>query len=965
MPGSSAKTAGEEGILVAVKAQLRTEVDAILERLLSFDDSTSRHQLIEQNPTLNWDEIISNLAERVWQEVRVDTAQARRTADIAIELAESIGSKSGQAKAFRAKANTLYVSDEHAAAIEMHQRAAALFEQAGEPLQRARTLSSSLQPLLLLGRYDEALAAGDQARAIFAQEKNLWRLARLEINIGNIYHRQDRFSEALAHYQRAYQELLAHDDPEGMAAVLSNLSLCYISLNDFPQALEFHRTARQHCEQKGMTILVAYADYNIAYLYYLRGEYGRAIQMLRDASVSAGKAGDSYQIALCNLDLSEMYLELNLVAEAADLSRQAHESFQQLGFGYEAAKGLAFAAMAASRQGQAFEGIKLFAKAREMFVQDKNQVWPSLIDLYQALVLFNEKRLFEARNLCLAAHDFFQSSAMPTKAALASMLMARISLGISDTASARQNCRTALQELARSESRMMVYQAEFLSGEIERISGNQGLAYQAYQRAREALELLRGSLWGEELKIAFFQNKLEVYENLASLCLESGRQEEAFSYVQQSKSRSLMDRLIQPVQMPNDAGAGQSELVRSIRNLREELNWYYNLIEREQLRPEERSRERIQNLQQEARSRESDLLRALKEATTSELSEAGLAPPVVGLEEIRQSLPSGVMLLEYFSVQDRHLICVLGRDRLEIRPVTLQSRVKKLLQLLQFQLSKFRLDPGYVKAFQEPMLASTQAHLKALYDELILPIRDLIEADHVVFLPHGLLHYVPFHALHDGRKYLIDEFSVSYAPSASVYSLCRTKRFNTSGSSLIFGIEDAQAPSIIEEARALASILPQARLFTGDSATEAVLRSEGPASRIVHIATHGYFRQDNPMFSSIRLGNAYLSLYDLYHLKLPAELVVLSGCATGLNVVTPGDELMGLVRGLLQAGAQSMVLSLWDVHDDSTRQFMIAFYTHLQHGLSKSAAMRGAMQQLREKYAHPYYWAPFTLIGKD
>ena len=118
------------------------------------------------------------------------------------------------------------------------------------------------------------------------------------------------------------------------------------------------------------------------------------------------------------------------------------------------------------------------------------------------------------------------------------------------------------------------------------------------------------------------------------------------------------------------------------------------------------------------------------------------------------------------------------------------------------------------------------------------------------------------------------------------------------------------------------------------------------------------------MFSSIRLGRSYLSLYDLYHFKLPAELVILSGCATGLNVVQPGDEQIGLVRGLLQAGAQSLILSLWDVHDHSTKEFMVEFYTGLQQGASKPVALQRAMIELRQRYPHPYYWAPFTLIGK-
>src|SRR5207245_2941039 len=83
------------------------------------------------------------------------------------------------------------------------------------------------------------------------------------------------------------------------------------------------------------------------------------------------------------------------------------------------------------------------------------------------------------------------------------------------------------------------------------------------------------------------------------------------------------------------------------------------------------------------------------------------------------------------------------------------------------------------------------------------------------------------------------------------------------------------------------------------------------------------------MFSSIRLSDSLLSLFDLYQLRLPAELVTLSGCGTGLNVVVGGDELLGLVRGLLYAGALSVLVTLWDVNDQSTAEFMKWFYQHL------------------------------------
>jgi CHAT domain-containing protein len=118
------------------------------------------------------------------------------------------------------------------------------------------------------------------------------------------------------------------------------------------------------------------------------------------------------------------------------------------------------------------------------------------------------------------------------------------------------------------------------------------------------------------------------------------------------------------------------------------------------------------------------------------------------------------------------------------------------------------------------------------------------------------------------------------------------------------------------------------------------------------------------MFSAIRLGDSFLSLFDLYQLSLPVELITLSGCSTGLNVVAAGDELIGLARGLLHAGAQSLILSLWDVHDKSTAEFMSAFYRLLQEGKPKAAALQAAMLELRLSYPHCYQWAPFILVGK-
>ena len=119
------------------------------------------------------------------------------------------------------------------------------------------------------------------------------------------------------------------------------------------------------------------------------------------------------------------------------------------------------------------------------------------------------------------------------------------------------------------------------------------------------------------------------------------------------------------------------------------------------------------------------------------------------------------------------------------------------------------------------------------------------------------------------------------------------------------------------------------------------------------------------MFSSIRLGDGYLNLYDLYQIRLSsAKLVTLSGCATGMNFVSAGDELLGLQRGLFCAGATSLLLSLWDVHDESTSALMQEFYKHYMQTGDMACALQSAMKQLRQRHPHPYFWAPFVLVGK-
>ena len=182
------------------------------------------------------------------------------------------------------------------------------------------------------------------------------------------------------------------------------------------------------------------------------------------------------------------------------------------------------------------------------------------------------------------------------------------------------------------------------------------------------------------------------------------------------------------------------------------------------------------------------------------------------------------------------------------------------------------------------------------------------------------------------------------------------------------GVADEAAPLIAQEAETVAAKLGCLDPLLGNNATVTHVKDACSKARIIHFACHGHFSASSPLGSGLKLADRWLTVRDIYSMRLQAELVTLSGCETGRNLITAGDELMGLLRGFLAAGARSLLVSLWRVNDESTANLMADFYS-LWHATTTSkmplaGALREAQLRLRKQYAHPAFWAPFILVGK-
>jgi len=242
----------------------------------------------------------------------------------------------------------------------------------------------------------------------------------------------------------------------------------------------------------------------------------------------------------------------------------------------------------------------------------------------------------------------------------------------------------------------------------------------------------------------------------------------------------------------------------------------------------------------------------------------------------------------------------------------------------------------------------------------------------IIIVPHGPLHALPFHSLRLNGSYLIETHAISYAPSAAVLKYCWKKpappvnQHPFLGKALLVGVPDERISHVTDEIQTLSGLLGDAEVLLGEQATFERIRESTSSCGVFHLAAHGLFRPEAPLLSSIRLADRWLAVQDIYNLDLSSTtLVTLSACETGLGHDAGGDDLVGLVRGFLSAGAASLIVSLWTVDDESMTRLVTDFYTHWLAGNSKVQSLRQAQLALLKEYEHPYYWAPLILVGNE
>ena len=268
----------------------------------------------------------------------------------------------------------------------------------------------------------------------------------------------------------------------------------------------------------------------------------------------------------------------------------------------------------------------------------------------------------------------------------------------------------------------------------------------------------------------------------------------------------------------------------------------------------------------------------------------------------------------------------------------------------------------------------TDAQARRLYDTLVKPL-GLKTGETLIVVPHRSLHYLPFHALRGENGYLVEERPVSTMPSIGAMAALFARTPAPQPALLAVGNPTLDEPGLElpgaeREVKMIGELYPEARVFIRDSASKQGFITQAPGNGLIHVAAHASVDEVDPLYSSIRLARAgaqrgELEAHEILKLDFSrARLITLSACESGLGKVSGGDEFYGFKRTFLAAGAQSLLVTLWPVEDESTAGLMGVFYRELR-SRPMADALREAQLSLIKSETHrdPMFWAPFLLVG--
>ncbi len=846
------------------------------------------------------------------------------------------------------------------AATRSFDSAASAFTQLGQAQHATQTQVPKIMALSYLGQQDQAVACAEQTRQEFVAQGDVRSASKVCLNLGSLHLARDAYDQAAKHYREAAVLFARVADHEHSIMADIGLADTLTSMGDFDEALLIYARARMRVATHGFPVLRAMVDESSALLHLARGEYREALAGLEQSRRGYELLGMPQRQAIAEMQLADAYLELRLLPEALALYELAITRFEALDAPDELAQALAQHGRTQALLARPERAAQSLRRAAALFHLHDTPVGEAAVALTRAELALAEGDADAALEFARSAASCFENAGIVQRQARADVLCARALLQRGQSEAAATLFDAGVQRAQSLGLLTLHVQCLTGRGQARLAQGETALARADFESAIAVFEEQRRVLPGDEFQRAFLTDHLLPYQELLRMALDayaqSGSHSDARTVLERQeryRARALGERIAQPGSESADDPASKAQRTR--------LNWLYRRVQRLQ-----DDGEPVGGLVDEVRRTELELLERARRVRLvgGNSGHRAETDPAFDCRALCKVMREHEALVEYGVLDDELFAAIVTREGVSVRRhLAHWPEVAQAVRSARFQIESLRSGEARVTKHLDTLTSRAQLRLQRVHELIWAPLAGtLAQARRVLVVPHGSLGSLPFAALLGAQGAAPSEIELAVVPSARValHGLrCQPKAARTA---LIFG-ESSRLKHAAAEAQFVAAMFPSARTLIDQEATLHNLRTLAPHADVIHFACHAQFRADNPMFSALHLHDGALTVEAAESLGLAQSTVVLSACETALADHGTGDEMVGLVRAFLVAGAARVVASLWPVDDQITSQFMACFYAALARDRPAAAALREAQVAIRRDHPHPCHWAAFTLFG--
>jgi CHAT domain-containing protein len=772
----------------------------------------------------------------------------------------------------------------------------------------------------------------DEACGLWIKRGDVERAARGRLQIGDLYRNDKRYDESLIQYS---QILLIPELSPSLKALAHNLAgQIYAELYENELALHNYTKALTLARLNKDSAVQVQVQLNLAALSNRSGNFVQAMELAQSAVTASDHANDEKELAGALGFLAQMELKTGRVARGrADLDR----------------------------------ALSLYRQNNDVPAQIKTLCFLSSVNLSDGQVALATE---QAQSALRITEDLMRIAKPGAQKVRVNAL--------------RWPCWLALARAQRASQQ----REEALKSYFRAVGGTVIDWWTVYAAT-------------ETSAIGFAEERQAPYRELVDLLVEMGKVDEAYDAYQYARVRALSG-LIRSRQLGGLRSTGATD--KQIADLSATM-----ITLRTQLLSSSLNRDQRENLQQALAEAEDDLAEKRFHAELNQSSRRLVFTSPAKVKQLENQLGDHESVIEFCLGAERSFVWLISRGSISFDILPGRAKIEKKIQEYLNELSAA---PPNLQL--QSRLMKQQAMAADIFTMLFGKLSSQLAENALIVIPDGLLNHLPYESLFHDERYLIEDHQISYLPSASLIELLRQPLPGSASEHdgqldlLAFGdpvfqqrsktslrrnlpassakIEKqaghgetsnlSRLPRTRDEVEYIASLIPKdrERLYLGKDSTEKAFKQE-PLSkyRWIHLATHSQIDERNPSRSAVVLArdrdndeDGFLRATEIADLDLNCDLVVLSACETGWGRLSSGEGVIGLSRSFFIAGARSVVVSEWAVSDISTAQLMKDFYQQMVNDAAKPAALREAklrMLHSASETRHPFYWAPFVIIG--